>query len=519
MTQWPDDSMTPSLNHPIARSPNGWRARLRKAFSFPVLLGVVVGAGVFGLARLNLPDPDAWSHLATGEHILATGAWPTTDSYSFTAHGSDWIEYEWLGQVAMALAARAAGLQGLAALVIGLAMTVMLLLYYYAYLRSGNAKAAFVACALLLPAAAGFFRLRPQLLGYSFLLITLICLEFFRQGRRKALWILPGLFVLWVNTHATFVFGLMAMGLYWASGLAGFRVGGLRAERWTAEQRRRLAAVFLLCLLALTITPYGTRLAASPLLVILNSRVGLTQITEYQPISAYAPLLKLFLGLLVALLLAQVLFRPTYRVEEMGLLLLAAYLASAHTRFLLLFVLVFTPLLAALLARWIPQYHAAKDHHAVNAALMALVALGLLRAFPSSQEVRGAIAQYYPQRAAEYLRQNPVAGPMFNEYGWGGYLIWSLDAREKIFIDGRSQLYEENGVFADYLRITHLDRQTPVLLRKYGIGACLIERKTALATFLEALPDWERAYEDDLSVMFVHKEPGSGSRILDSGLR
>ncbi len=461
---------------------------------------------MFGLARLNLPDPDAWSHLATGEHILATGTWPTTDSYSFTAHGSDWIEYEWLSQVVMALAARTAGLRGLAALVIGFAITVMLLLYYYAYLRSGNAKAAFAACALLLPAAAGFFRLRPQLLGYSFLLITLICLEHFRQGRRKAVWILPGLFLLWVNTHATFVFGLMAMGLYWVSGLASFRVGGLRAERWTAVQRRHLAVVSLLCLLALTVTPYGTRLAASPLLVILHSPIGLTRITEYQPISAYAPLLKLFLGLLLALLLAQVLFRPTYRPEEMGLLLLAAYLASAHTRFLLLFVLILTPLLAALLARWIPAYQAAKERYALNTALIVLVAVGLVKSFPSNQELHGAIGEYYPQRAVEYLRQNPVAGPMFNEYGWGGYVIWSLGGGQKVFIDGRSQLYEENGVFADYLRITHLDRETLVLLRKYGIEACLIERKTALATFLRALPDWEPVYEDPLSILFVHKK-------------
>ena len=45
-----------------------------------------------------------------------------------------------------------------------------LLLYYCAYLRSGNVKAALVASALVLPVAQAFFALRPQLLGYNFLL-------------------------------------------------------------------------------------------------------------------------------------------------------------------------------------------------------------------------------------------------------------------------------------------------------------------------------------------------------------
>ncbi len=63
----------------------------------------------------------------------------------------------------------------------------MLLLYYYAYLRSGNVKAAFVDSALVLPVAQAFFALRPQLLGYNFLLITrstvtvLGFMELFRQ--------------------------------------------------------------------------------------------------------------------------------------------------------------------------------------------------------------------------------------------------------------------------------------------------------------------------------------------------
>jgi hypothetical protein len=34
---------------------------------------------------------------------------------------------------------------------------------------------------------------------------------------------------------------------------------------------------------------------------------------------------------------------------------------------------------------------------------------------------------------------------------WRSYLSYSLGSAQQIFIDGRSHLYEENGVYGDYL--------------------------------------------------------------------
>ncbi len=511
------------------------QAILRKVFSFPVFLGSLLLAGVFAGARLHLLDPDTWWHVSVGEHILAKGTWPTSDPYSFTVRGNDWMAYEWLGEVVMALAARLGGLRGMTALLIGLAGTLLLLLYYYAYLRSGNVKAAFLACALLLPLAWVFFTLRPQLLGYAFLLITLICLERFRQGKQKALWLLPGLFVLWVNTHGTFTFGLLVLGLHWASGLVGFRWGGLGAERWTAEQRRHLAVVFLLCVLALTLTPYGTRAAAYPLQMAFSQPLNIANIQEWQSLGFDQWPGKVFLGFLLLFFFAQVCLRPTYRLEEMGLLLFAVYSACVHLRFLLVFVLVFAPLLAALLARWMPGYDPTKDRYALNAALMVMIGAGLVGFFPSKQKLERMVAQRYPREAVEYLRQHPVPGPLLNEYGWGGYLIWSLSPEPQVFIDGRADIYEYAGVFSDYLHMTRLERDALFLLRKYGVKACLLSREAPLATLLAALPEWERVYGDELSILFVRKtglvyngtypavhadgSGGSGTRTHDATMR
>jgi hypothetical protein len=476
-----------------------------------VFLGVLLLAGVFAGVRQSPPDPDTWWHAAVGETILRQGAWPVADPYSFTVAGAPWMAYEWFGEVLMAVAERLGGLRGHRALLLGLAGALVVLLYSYSRLHSENMKAAFIACAIVLPAAAPFFTLRPQLLGYVFLLITLICLERFRRGQQKSLWILPALFLVWVNTHGSFAFGMLLLGWYWLSGLAAFRYGGLTAERWTPSRRRHLALTFLLSLIALTVTPYGTRLAAYPLELALFQPLNTASIQEWQPISSAPMLGAIFLGLLLLLFIGQVLSGRSYRLQELGLLSFAALAASMHRRFLLLFILVVTPVLATMLARWVPAYQPAKDRRTMNAAIMVLILAGILGFFPAEQELSESVARQYPQEAVNYIVQHKVSGPMLNEYGWGGYLIWALGSKHKVFIDGRADIYEYGGVLSDYMNITSLRPGALSVLSKYGVRSCLLQRDAPLAVVLAALPGWDRVYTDSVSALFVSRTAESDS--------
>jgi hypothetical protein len=83
-----------------------------------------------------------------------------------------------------------------------------------------------------------------------------------------------------------------------------------------------------------------------------------------------------------------------------------------------------------------------------------------------------------------------------------------LGPKQQVFIDGRLDFYQYRGVFPDYLRITRLERDAPRLLRKYNIQACLITRSIPLVTFLEASPEWNKVFEDEVSVLFVRRQNG-----------
>src|ERR1700677_1444879 len=200
-------------------SERGLLGLLRRVISFPAMLATLLVGGVFWSGRMFNVDPDLWWHIKVGDSILATHKFPTVDPYSFTVLGQPWIAYEWLGEVLFSWVPRLGGLRGLDALLIVLGSAVVIALYYLGTLRSGNSKAGFVSATVLLILAAVSFSMRPQMLGYLFLILTLIALEKSRQGKPLALWFLPLIFLAWVNTHGSFIIGMGAIGLYYVCGL------------------------------------------------------------------------------------------------------------------------------------------------------------------------------------------------------------------------------------------------------------------------------------------------------------
>ena len=91
-----------------------------------------MGAGVYALLLTLGPrllnDPDSYSHIAVGRWIMAHGAVPASDPFSFSMHGAPWISFEWLSQVIYAAAYALSGWAGvvvLAAAAIALAFGLL----------------------------------------------------------------------------------------------------------------------------------------------------------------------------------------------------------------------------------------------------------------------------------------------------------------------------------------------------------------------------------------------------------
>jgi hypothetical protein len=136
--------------------------------------------------------------------------------------------------------------------------------------------------------------------------------------------------------------------------------------------------------------------------------------------------------------------------------------------------------------------------------------------FPSRADLESIMEQKWPVRAVEYLRRHPAPKPMLNSYEYGGYLIWQMSDVNKVFIDGRADIYVRTGVFVDDLHIARLDFPAPFLLNAYSIQSVLIGRHETLMTLLDASPKWQKVYGDQISVLYVRRPRPAGENTVTS---
>lgn len=477
-------------------------SRLLWLVSFPAMLGALLTATVFFPGRNFFVDGDLWCHIKNGQLIFATHHFPIADPYTFTVAGQPWIACEWIGDLLLALISRVGGLLGLDLLLIATGSAVVIALYYYGSLRSRNCKAGFIAACLLSPIAFVSFTLRPQMLGYLFLVLTMIALEFFRQGKHRAIWFLPPLMLLWVNTHGSFIIGIGAIFVYWIAGLRNFELGGIVGKAWVPSERREISFVFMLCLAVLPITPYGSQIAMYPFNVAFKLPFGVAHVDEWESMPFHDPLGKIFLVILISFLIVQIAYRLSWRLEELALFLFGIIMACLHARFILIFVPFCIPILATILARWIPSYERGKEQYALNAVLMLGVIGAMFWFRPTASNLQKKVDAEFPVAAVNYIKQHHVPGPLFNEYSYGGYLIWS---GEKVFVDGRADPEEIGGSLADYFHISFAAPGALRILDNYRIQSCLIKPGTPLVTLLGSQADWRKAYSDSTSVLFVRR--------------
>jgi len=226
---------------------------------------------------------------------------------------------------------------------------------------------------------------------------------------------------------------------------------------------------------------------------------------------------KMFLALLLGFIILQTIYGFRWRLEEFTLFLFATAVACVHRRFLLIFVPVFGLILATALARWVPAYARAKDRWILNAILMTAILLAIVGYFPSQANLVRNVANTYPVDAVEYLNHHSVPGPMYNTYGFGGYLIFARGPEHKVFMDGRSELYEREGFLPDYFQVSNIKPGALSVLQKYGIQSCLLDHDEPLAALLAALPDWQQVYEDHTSILFVRRNASPSSVPQRSG--
>jgi hypothetical protein len=224
------------------------------------------------------------------------------------------------------------------------------------------------------------------------------------------------------------------------------------------------------------------------------------------------------LGLLIFMLLGS-LALATKRASagELFLLVVTGFGALRSARHIPIFALIAVPILSrhiwSLLTErgWEKRLTAPETPAATGALaftvifLLAPTALGLFRVqhFVANQSAYE--AKNYPVAAVNYLRANRLPGPIYNRYGWGGYLIRRLYPDYRVYIDGRADVYGD-AFMVETMKTFDGHTQWREPLDRLAVRTVLIPPTAPLSSLLRQDNHWQKVYEDRQAVIFTRNE-------------
>jgi len=479
------------------------------------------------LSMRLLGDAGIGWHIRTGQRILTMRAIPRVDSFSSAMAGKPWFAWEWLYDLGVGRLEATLGLNGVVWFTAVVIAAVFAWIFRLLVARGTNLSVALGLVLLAMSASTIHFLARPHVVSWLFTLAWFWILDssergdFHRVGgsRRKWLWTLPLLMLVWVNVHGGFLVGFVLLGIF----LLGAEWSWFKARQNRIEEllqkiaaRKRVRAMAwasLFSAAASLVNPYGWQLHWH-VYRYLSNRFLMDHIDEFQSPNFHGVAQKCFLLLLLITLGVMAIRGRELRMSQGLTVLFVVYAGLYASRNIpvssILLVMVVGPLLPAVEGqRGFFQRMArveAKQRGRLWPLVAVVVTLALVAHGGRVGSSVGMDAHFDPKRmpveAVNYLQRQRVSGPILSPDYWGGYLIYRLYPKARVVVDDRHDLYGEE-FFKSYLKTVHVERGWEDFLRSHEPLCVLLPRDAALAERLIVTKGWKQIFADDVAIAFV----------------
>lgn len=407
---------------------------------------VLVIGGLFMARQIDLTTADLGRHIRNGEIFVKELNPVTTNHYSFTEPSRPVVNHHWGAGVIYYFVYRIAGFSGLSMLNIFLFSLTLLVFLRMALARSD--LRALLLSLLMLPLLTNRAEVRPEL--YSFLLAGIVwsILMDFREGKGHSLilYLLPAVFLLWVNLHIFFVIGLVMIVV-------------VLGDRWLHRDMirvRRLGVVLAVALLACLANPSGIRGLTEPFLILREYGYRIAENQTLFFMQGLFPRTMLYIHfelagvVFIVLALIRIVRKKTVLLPELpGIVMLFLFLLGgmAMIRMMTFFGFFFIPVVAELWKR-IPDGQPQTNRKRAGIAFLVLslaLVLGMLLGrnnhFSAITPRTGLGWDSAHDGSGRFFTAQNLQGPVLNNYDIGGYLIFHLFPRERVFVDNRPEAY------------------------------------------------------------------------------
>jgi hypothetical protein len=454
---------------------------------------------------------DIWLHLRTGVWILQNHAAPHTGLFSQLPN-SQWIAFSWLYDALFASAYAALGLR---AVPLSLMILKVIIAAVTLLLAASQRRGFWSAVVLSGLAQLTLYDLQPLPFVFSICFFGLATYSLFecrsRNELRPLLW-LPALFWLWANLDAQFVLGLLLLSTFL---IAEVVERTLVATNVRSSGSRRipfgqLSAISAACVIATFVTPYSIHLIPEAAKFAYSKQLfdnfSMMAAMDFRRPEHFL-LLSLFLAACVGLGR-----RRSSDLFKILLLALCAALAFRIQRDSWIVVLPSIAILAEAIGNRASTNPAARPATApkqkIWIAIMAATVLMIsFLCLPANPVLQLRLRRVLPAEACDYIRDNHLPSPIFNEYQWGGYLTMHLP-EYPVSIDERLNLY---GVQTSesYFRVAMGKQRMETLPSFASAQTILLPANAAMARALTTIPSlqeqFREVYRDDIAVVLVRR--------------
>jgi len=510
-------------------------------------------------------DHDLGWHLRVGEQIAQEKSVPNFEYYDYTLEGKTWVDHEWLlnltsfeiyenfGYIALTIA--------FALLVI--AVFIIQAVFIKKYTKKNIDFFVMFFQLLGLIGMSPHLGVRMQEIALFNILLLLIIIFYYNQNKKiqTLFWLLP-LFIFWANTHASFLIGLFIFA-FWIfvkileNILVKFKFFDLINFEYKINKKEIITSIgfFFLVASSTLLNPYGLKLYT--FLGEYTNTFYMKLIAEWLPIYYYPIHYKqLFYSAIITSILIVLVYSSYKFVKNQGqkknismhkidlwhflltvLFLILAFKSKRH--FPLLF-LVSLPLMVNFIST---EFKLSKNILSLNkknyiiASYLVMVVLVTTSSFfiranyTNDPFQNKKYCQRMPCEAINFLKNNEEYKNLkiFNNYGWGGYMIW-VWPEKKLFIDGRLPQYKYNkhALLQEYydffdeetlenkldrynIKLVFLKINQPIKLNwidKYVMGLDeekINDQKNNLKEYLQKNLSWDMIYEDKITQIYFKK--------------
>ncbi len=469
---------------------------------------------VFLYSFNQLKESDAFYHLKTGQLVWETKSVPHQDVFSYTATGRMWVTHEWLGELIFFGAYKAGGFWGLISFIAFLAALTYFLIFLLALKKGAEPNLTLLLMFILGYLTFELWIPRPQIFSFFFLALLIYLLESYRlEGKRIYLWLSILTIWFWANVNASFILGIVIIFFYFFSEILKiffpFALGRPAEIKKTIPLGIMAAAGLFLSF----INPNGYKIFLYSFYI--KPVVKMLQVMEWKPIHVfwYEIQTKIFLaGMLVvaAIVVYWLWFRrenrdSTWLGAVLGVFLLP-FISIRHVGFLpLIAIAPFAVALSGIFRKFLDSF-SERFFKVIIPSIFIIFAVLRYPDFPKTPVNEKTL----PVHLADFIAEKEIKGPLFNLYNEGGYLIWRFWPEEKVFIDGRSEVYG-GAPISDLFRIVgRLKDWQKLVDEKYGINYFILPYyPESLARDTAALAEelyknnFHLVYWDDNAVLLV----------------